>query len=75
MKLGEPTPAALNEELTDSPIASAARALPAGARLDEFEVEEIIGEGSVAIVYAATNRALGGPSGHRGVHAGAACAA
>ena len=61
MKLGEPTPAALNEELTDSPIASAARALPAGAWLDEFEVEEIIGEGSVAIVYAATDRALAVP--------------
>ena len=61
MKLREPTPAAVNEELPDSPITSAARALPAGARLDEFEVEEIIGEGSVAIVYAATNRALGVP--------------
>ena len=61
MKLPEPTPAALNEELPDSPIASAARALPAGAWLDEFEVEEIIGEGSVAIVYAATDRALAVP--------------
>ena len=61
MKLPEPTPAALNEELPDSPIASAARALPAGARLDEFEIEEIIGEGSVAIVYAATDRALAVP--------------
>ena len=61
MKLREPTPAALNEELPDSPIASAARALPAGAWLDEFEVEEIIGEGSVAIVYAATDRALAVP--------------
>ena len=61
MKLGEPTPAAVNEELTDSPITSAARALPPGARLDEFEVEEIIHSGSVAIVYAATNRALGVP--------------
>ena len=61
MKLPDPTPAALNEELPDSPIASAARALPAGAWLDEFEVEEIIGEGSVAIVYAATDRALAVP--------------
>ena len=61
MKLGEPTPAAVNEELTDSPITSAARALPPGARLDEFEVEEIIHSGTVAIVYAATNRALGVP--------------
>ena len=61
MKLPEPTPVALNEELPDSPIASAARALPAGAWLDEFEVEEIIGEGSVAIVYAATDRALAVP--------------
>ena len=57
MKLPEPTPAALNEELPDSPIASVARALPAGAWLDEFEVGEIIGEGSTAIVYAATDRA------------------
>ena len=57
MKLPEPTPAALNVELPDSPIASVARALPAGARLDEFEVGEIIGEGSTAIVYAATDRA------------------
>ena len=61
MKLPEPTPAALNEELPDSPIGSAARALPAGAWLDELEVEEIIGEGSVAIVYAATDRALAVP--------------
>jgi serine/threonine protein kinase len=61
MKLPEPTPAALNEELPDSPIASAARALPTGACLDEFEVEEIIGVGSVAIVYAATDRALAVP--------------
>ena len=56
MKLPEPTPAALNEELPDSPIASVARALPAGAWLDEFELGEIIGEGSTAIVYAATDR-------------------
>jgi serine/threonine protein kinase len=51
----------LNEELPDSPLASAARALPAGAWLDEFEVEGIIGEGSVAIVYAATDRVLTAP--------------
>jgi serine/threonine protein kinase len=61
MKLPEPTPAASNEELPNNPIASAGRALPAGAWLDEFEVEEIIGEGSVAIVYAATDRALAVP--------------
>jgi serine/threonine protein kinase len=61
MKLPEPTADALNEELPDSPIASAARALPAGAWLDEFEVEEIIGEGSAVIVYAATDRALAVP--------------
>jgi non-specific serine/threonine protein kinase len=61
MKLPEPTPGALNDALPDSPIASAARALPAGAWLDEFEVEEIIGEGSVAIVYAATDRARAVP--------------
>jgi serine/threonine protein kinase len=58
MNLPEPTPTALNEEPPDSPIASASRALPAGACLDEFEVEGIIGEGSVAIVYAATDLAL-----------------
>ena len=61
MKLPEPTPAASNEELPDNPIASAGRALPVGAWVDEFEVEEIIGEGSVAIVYAATDRALAVP--------------
>ena len=57
MKPPEPTPAALNEELPDSSIASVARALPPGAWLDEFEVGEIIGEGSTTIVYAATDRA------------------
>ena len=56
MKLPEPTPAALSEELPDSPLASVARALPAGAWLDEFELGEIIGEGSTAVVYAATDR-------------------
>src|SRR4029434_2547595 len=40
---------------------SAARALPLGFWLGEFEVEEIIAEGSVAIVYAATDRALAVP--------------
>ena len=38
-----------------------ARALPAGSRLGEFEIEEVIGEGSVAIVYAATDLALAVP--------------
>jgi serine/threonine protein kinase len=61
MKLPEPTPTALNVELPDGPIASVARALPAGASLDEFEVGEIIGEGSTAIVYAATDRARAVP--------------
>ncbi len=61
MKVPDPTPAALSKELPDSPIASAARALPVGAWLDEFEVEEIIGEGSVVIVYAAMDRALAVP--------------
>ena len=61
MKLPEPTPAALNEELPDSPLASVARALPAGTWLDEFELGEIIGEGSTAIVYAATDRARAVP--------------
>jgi serine/threonine protein kinase len=61
MKPPEPTPAALHEELPDSAIASAARALPAGSCLDEFEIGEIIGEGSATIVYAATYRARGVP--------------
>ena len=61
MKLPESTPAALNEELPDSPVASAVRALPAGTWLDEFEVGEIIGEGSATIVYAATDRARAVP--------------
>ena len=56
MKFPEPTPGALNEELPDSPLASVARALPAGTWLDEFELGEIIGEGSTTIVYAATDR-------------------
>jgi len=58
MKVPEPTSAALSEELLDGPFASATRALPAGSRLDEFEVEEVIGEGSVKIVYAAMDHAL-----------------
>jgi serine/threonine protein kinase len=61
MKLPEPPSAALSEELPDSAIASAARALPAGARLDQFEIEAVIGAGSVVIVYAATDRALAVP--------------
>jgi len=60
MKLEEPTSASSNED-RDLPIASAVRALPAGARLDEFEIEGIISEGNVAIVYAATDRALEAP--------------
>ena len=40
---------------------SAARALPAGARLDGFEIEALIFEGSVSIVYWATDRALAIP--------------
>ena len=52
----EPIPAASDEGWTRGPLASTARALPAGARLDEFEVDEVIGEGSVGIVYAATDR-------------------
>ena len=56
MKHPEPPPAASDEELPDSPMASVARALPAGAWLDEFEIGEIIGEGSTAILYLATDR-------------------
>jgi non-specific serine/threonine protein kinase len=48
-------------ELPDDPIASVARALPAGAWLDEFEVGDIIGQGSTTIVYEATERARGLP--------------
>ncbi len=40
---------------------SAVRALPAGARLDGFEIEALICEGSVSIVYWATDRALAIP--------------
>ena len=61
MKLPEPSPAGLNEELSDSPTPSAVRVLPARARLDGFEIERIICEGSVAIVYSATDRALAVP--------------
>jgi len=57
----EPTPAALSEELPDGPSADVRRALPAGTWLEEFELGEIIGEGSTAIVYAASDRARGVP--------------
>ena len=56
MKPPEPISAASSAELPSGPIMSAARGLPAGTRLDEFEVAEIIGEGSATIVYAATHR-------------------
>ncbi|HEX4523925.1 MAG TPA: hypothetical protein VH704_10430 [Casimicrobiaceae bacterium] len=46
----------MNEELADSPTSSIARALPVGTRLEEFELGEIIREGSSSIVYAATDR-------------------
>jgi hypothetical protein len=48
-------------ELPDDPIASVARALSPGAWLEEFEVGEVIGQGSTAIVYAATDRARAVP--------------
>ncbi len=57
MKPRDSATAVVTEGLADSP----ARALPAGAWLDEFVLEEIIVEGSVTIVYAATNRALDVP--------------
>jgi len=56
MKPPEPTPAALTEEPPHSAVGSPARALPAGTCLDEFEIGEVIGEGSATIVYAATDR-------------------
>ena len=58
MQPQEPTSTDLNEMLPGGSVASAARALPAGASLDDFQVEDIIVEGSVAIVYAARDRAL-----------------
>src|SRR4030095_11471591 len=61
MKPPEPTSVALNEQLHPSPVVSAAHALPAGAWLNEFEVEEVIGEGSATIVYAATDHVLAIP--------------
>jgi serine/threonine protein kinase len=61
MKPPEPTAAGLNDKPPDSPTGSAARALPVGTWLGEFEVEEIIGEGRATIVYAATDPALGVP--------------
>lgn len=61
MKPPEPPPAAFNQELPDSPIATIARALPPGARLEEFEIGEVIGEGSAAIVYAASDYARAVP--------------
>ena len=61
MKVPETTPVALNDELPDDSMASTRRVLPTGTWVDEFEVEAIIGEGSVAIVYAATDRALALP--------------
>jgi len=61
MKPPEPSPAGLNEELPGGTTPSAIRVLPAGARLDGFEVEALICEGSVCVVYWATDRALGVP--------------
>ena len=61
MKLPDTNPDPLDEEVPASPIASASRALPGGSWLGEFEVEKVIGEGSAAIVYAATDHALGVP--------------
>lgn len=60
MKLPE-HPTALNVELPDGAIASVARALPPGTRLDVFEVGEVISEGSAVIVYAASDRARAVP--------------
>ena len=59
MNLPDPPPAALKDESPDVLVASAVRALPAGAALGEFEVGEIIGEGTATIVYAASDRARG----------------
>jgi hypothetical protein len=59
MNLPDPPPAALKDDSPDVLVASAVRALPAGAALGEFEVGEIIGEGTATIVYAASDRARG----------------
>lgn len=61
MKPPDPTVAALSEELPDGAVGSAARVLPAGTILDEFEVEEIIDEGDATIIYAATERSRAVP--------------
>ena len=61
MRLGEP-PAALDEGLNQSPVAFARHALPAGTHLDRYEIAEILGQGTVGILYAATDRALAVPA-------------
>lgn len=61
MNTSDTTLLALNEELPDGHIPTGARALPVGARLGEFEIEEILREGGVSVVYAATDRSLDVP--------------
>jgi serine/threonine protein kinase len=51
----------LEPEPTDDPLPPVTRALPAGTWLDEFEVGEVIAEGSSSIVYAATDDTLAIP--------------
>ena len=60
MRLEEPLPG-WDEGLNHGPIAFARRALPAGTRLDEYEIVEDISQGNVGILYAATDRALAVP--------------
>src|SRR5262245_33561553 len=61
MQPPDQTFATSHEEHPDGAMGSAARALPAGALVNEFEIEEIIGEGSATIIYAATDRSLAVP--------------
>src|SRR5579862_1160576 len=53
--------ATVTDEVTDRPSAANGRALPPGTWLDEFEVAEVIAEGSASIVYAATDDTLAVP--------------
>ena len=53
---GSPPPAARTEGLRDG------AALPKGSRLQEFEIEELIGEGGFGIVYRARDTLLGARS-------------
>ena len=61
MKPPEPTLATLNQGRPDGAMGSTARALPAGTRVNEFEIEEVIDEGDATIIYAAADGSLAAP--------------